>query len=258
MRRSQRPGLTSLHRGLALLRRAGVARFSRSGATPLIAAWLVHLYTASSAVLALLAARAVIDYRFREGFAWLAVAIVVDASDGVLARIVDVKRRLPWFNGAKLDDIVDYLTYVFVPALFVWRSLLVPAPWAIPVASAMLLSSAYGFNRDDAKTADHFFTGFPSYWNIVVFYLFLIGASQMVNAAILLSLGMLVFVPIRYVYPSRTPRWRAVTVMAGVAWGVVMLLMLWQLPVVSPVLLWASMAFPIYYILLSLAVGWRR
>ncbi len=220
-------------------------------------AWLAHIYTASSAVLALLATIAVFEYRFRDAFFWLALAIIVDSSDGVLARAVRVKQRLPWFNGAKLDDIVDYLTYVFVPALCVWRSLLVPASWTIPVASAMLLSSAYGFNREDAKTSDHFFTGFPSYWNVVVFYLFVMHGSQVVNAAVLLVLAIFVFVPIRYLYPSRTPHWRLLTIVLGLAWGVVLLLMLWQLPAVSPRLLWGSLLFPIYYVVLSLVVGRR-
>lgn len=224
----------------------------------MIAAWLVHLYTASSAVLALLATRAIVDYRFRDAFFWLAAAIVIDSSDGVLARAADVKGRLPWFNGAKLDDIVDYLTYVFVPAVFVWRSLLVPDAWAIPVASAILLSSAFGFNRDDAKTSDHFFTGFPSYWNIVVFYLYLIRGSQLANAVALLVLAILVFVPIRYVYPSRTPQWRTVTVTLGIAWGIALLAMIWQLPDVLPALLWGSLLFPIYYVGFSVVVSTRR
>jgi phosphatidylcholine synthase len=224
----------------------------------LIAAWLVHLYTASSAVIALLATRAIFEYRFRDAFLWLAAALVIDSSDGVLARVAGVKTRLPWFNGAKLDDIVDYLTYVFVPAVFVWRSLLVPDAWAVPVSGAMLLSSAYGFNQEAAKTADHFFTGFPSYWNIVVFYLFLMHASPIVNAIILLALAIMVFVPIRYVYPSRTPYWRTMTVALGLVWGVMLLVMVWQLPVISAALFWASLIFPAYYVVLSLAIGARR
>jgi phosphatidylcholine synthase len=225
---------------------------------PPYTAWLVHLYTASSAVIALLATRAIFEYRFRDAFFWLAAAIVIDSSDGLLARAADVKGRLPWFNGAKLDDIVDYLTYVFVPAVFVWRSLLVPDMWAVPVASAVLLSSAYGFNQDAAKTSDHFFTGFPSYWNIVVFYLFVMRSPQVVNAIVLLALAVMVFVPIRYLYPSRTPHWRAATVALGIAWGITLLVMVWRLPVVSPVLLWGSLIFPIYYVVLSLVVGWQR
>jgi phosphatidylcholine synthase len=218
-------------------------------------AWLVHLYTASSAVLAFLATRAIFEYRFRDAFFWLAAAMVIDATDGVLARAARVSRRIPWFNGAKLDDIVDYLTYVFVPALFVWRSLLVPDAWTLPVTGAMLLSSAYGFNREDAKTSDHFFTGFPSYWNIVVFYLFVMHLAPRVNAMVLLGLALLVFVPIRYLYPSRTPRWRGVTLALGIVWGIVMLAMVWQLPVVSRVLLWTSFVCPLDYAILSLAIG---
>ena len=223
-----------------------------------IAAWLVHLYTATSAVFAFLATRAVFEYRFRDAFLWLAASIIVDSSDGVLARAARVSQHLPWFNGAKLDDIVDYLTYVFVPAVFVWRSLLVSDAWALAVASAMLLSSAYGFNRDDAKTSDHFFTGFPSYWNIVVFYLFVMRAPQVASAIVLLVLAVLVFVPIRYLYPSRTPTWRMLTLALGIAWGIALLVMVWQLPAVSSRLLWGSLVFPVYYVMLSLAVGWRR
>jgi phosphatidylcholine synthase len=147
---------------------------------------------------------------------------------------------------------------VFVPAVFVWRSLLVPDAWAVPVTSAMLLSSAYGFNRDDAKTSDHFFTGFPSYWNLVVFYLFLMRGSQVANAVVLLALAVFVFIPIRYLYPSRMPNWRAVTVALGIAWGVTLLVMVWQLPAISSALLWGSLVFPVYYVLLSFALGWRR
>jgi phosphatidylcholine synthase len=224
----------------------------------LLFAWLVHLYTASSAVLALLATRAVFDYRVRDAFLWLAAALVIDASDGVLARAARVSERLPWFNGAKLDDIVDYLTYVFVPALLVWRVLLVPDAWAVPVGAAMLLSSAYGFNRDDAKTSDHFFTGFPSYWNLVVFYMYVMRTPQTLNAIVLLALAIMVFVPIRFVYPSRTPKWRVVTVTLGVLWGIALLMVVWQLPAVSPPLVWGSLVFPAYYVILSLAVGWRR
>jgi phosphatidylcholine synthase len=222
-----------------------------------ILAWLVHVYTASSAVLAFLAARAIVEYRFRDGFFWLAGALIIDSTDGVLARVTRVSTRIPWFNGAKLDDIVDYLTYVFVPAMFVWRALLVPDAWTLPVCGAMLLSSAYAFNRDDAKTADYFFTGFPSYWNIVVFYLFLLHLAPRINAAVLLTLAVLVFVPIRYLYPSRTPTLRGVTLALGVSWGVILTLMLRDLPVVSTWLLWGSFVFPVYYVVLSLALGLR-
>jgi phosphatidylcholine synthase len=206
------------------------------------AAWLAHAYTATGAVLAF----------------WLYLQVVVDATDGVFARRARVSERTPHFNGAKLDDIVDYLCYVFVPALFVWRALLVPPEWAVPVCAAMLLSSAYGFNRDDAKTDDHFFTGFPSYWNIVVFYLFVAGWWPEVNAAILFTLAVLVFVPIRYLYPSRGQDFQVLTNVLGVVWAVLMLVMLRQFPQVDRRVFWASLVFPIYYGIVSFVVDARR
>ena len=217
----------------------------------MLLAWLAHLYTASGAVCAFLAARAVIDFDYRTAFFWLGVQIVIDATDGVLARAARVSERLPWFNGAKLDDIVDYLTYVFVPALFVWRSILVPESWTLSVTSAMLLSSAYGFNRDDAKTDDHFFLGFPSYWNIVVFYLMVLDLTPVTNGVILLGLAVMVFVPIRYVYPSRTTVLRWPTNVLGAIWGVLLGVMLWQYPAISTPVLLASLVFPVYYFALS-------
>jgi phosphatidylcholine synthase len=222
-----------------------------------VIAWLAHLYTASGAVLALLAAIAVIDHDYRTAFFWLGLQLFVDATDGLLARALRVHTRLPWFNGAKLDDIVDYLTYVFVPALFVWRAVLVPEPWTLWVAGAMLLSSAYGFNRADAKTADHFFVGFPSYWNIVVFYLLVARLPATVNGIILLALAVLVFVPIRYIYPSRTPVMVWPTSILGAIWGVLMLVMLWQYPAVSRPVFLASLVFPIYYAVVSLVLHRR-
>ena len=221
-------------------------------------AWLVHLFTASGLVLAFLAAASIFEHDYRAGFFFLALQVFVDAVDGVMARRARVSERIPWFDGAKLDDITDYLAYVFVPALFVWRALIVPDGWELPVAAAMLLSSAYGFNRTDAKTSDHFFTGFPSYWNIVAFYLWVAGWSPEVTAAILLALAVLVFVPIRWVYPSRTPTLRTLTNVLGAIWTVLLLLMLWRHPDVSRSLFVASLAFPVYYAALSLWLSARR
>jgi phosphatidylcholine synthase len=220
--------------------------------------WLAHLYTASGAVLAFLAAADIFEHDYRTGFFWLYLQVAIDATDGLFARAVRVAERTPWFNGAKLDDIVDYLCYVFIPALFVWRAILVPDSWAVPVASAMLLSSAYGFNRDDAKTADHFFTGFPSYWNIVVFYLFVARWPAELNAAILVALAVMVFVPIRYLYPSRGGAFQALTNTLGVIWAALMLAMLWQFPAVWRPLFWASVVFPAYYLLLSFWIELTR
>lgn len=221
-------------------------------------AWSVHLLTASSAVLALLALHAATAGNYRAAFLWLAISTAVDSVDGELARRADVKRRVPSIDGARLDDIVDYLTFVFVPAWMAVAGGLLPSRLALPIAGVVLLASAYGFSQIRAKTADHFFTGFPSYWNIVVLYLFALKLSPSVNAAILLAFAVLVFVPIGYVYPTRTRTLRVLTLLLGVGWGVMMLIVIAQLPDPSPALAWGSLAFPIYYGMLSLALHVRR
>jgi len=147
---------------------------------------------------------------------------------------------------------------VFVPALFVWRALLVPDRWTLPVVAAMLLASGFGFNRDDAKTSDHFFTGFPSYWNVVVFYLAIAGWPTRTNAAVLIVCAMLVFVPFRYLYPSRTPIVRRSSNALGIIWGVLLLVLLWQYPLVSRWVFYTSLLYPAYYVLLSVIVDAQR
>jgi phosphatidylcholine synthase len=221
-------------------------------------AWLVHVYTATSAVWALLAAQATTSGNFRSAFLWLFVAVLVDSTDGVLARSARVAERLPHVSGSRLDDIVDYLTFVFVPALIVWRADLVTDAWTLPITGAMLLSSLFGFASDDAKTEDHFFTGFPSYWNIVVLYLVLLGLSPLHNAVILLILSALVFVRIGYVYPTRTKTARRLTLSLCVLWGILMLVLILQLPNSSKPLAWTSLFFPVYYTGLSIALHARR
>lgn len=193
----------------------------------------------------------------RVTFLWLVLATIVDATDGVLARALHVKERLPWFDGGTLDNVVDYLTYVFVPVLVVVKAALVPPALAVPIGAAMLIASGYGFSRADAKvaTTDHFFTGFPSYWNIVAVYLVDWRLAPAVNAAILALLVVLVFVPVRYVYPSRTLTWRPVTIALGAVWGVCLSVVIWRLPDGGGVWSWLALVFPVYYLVLSLKLS---
>jgi phosphatidylcholine synthase len=224
-----------------------------------IGAWLVHLYTASGAVLAFAGCLAAVARDFRMSFLLMIAANAIDATDGLLARRARVAAVLPGFDGSRLDDIVDYLTFVFLPVLLIHYAGLVPGGWfGTAVASAVLLSSAYGFASTDAKTSDHFFTGFPSYWNIVSLYLFTGGLSPMVNAGILLTLCALVFVRIGYVYPSRTPVLARTTIGLGVVWAVMMLAIAWWLPSPPRALVAASLFYPIYYAGLSFALQARR
>jgi len=222
------------------------------------AAWSVHAYTALGAVCGLGALRAGTLGNYRAAFLLLIVATLIDATDGVLARAARVKEHAPTFDGARLDDIVDYLTYVVVPVFLLDHAGLLPGGWGQAVAAIVLLSSAYGFASTDAKSDDHFFTGFPSYWNIVAVYLFAAGLPRPVNAAILLVLSVLVFVRIGYVYPSRTPELRGLTTALGAVWTVMVLAIVWMLPAVPTALVLVSLFFPAYYTVLSLVLHQRR
>jgi len=231
---------------------------ARAGGLRTVAAWSVHLLTASSAPAGVLAVLASERGDAATSMGWMAYTVAIDAVDGTLARAVGVKQVLPFFDGTRLDDIVDYFTYVIVPAVFLLHLKLLPAAVAIPVALLPVLASAYGFCRTDAKTADHYFTGFPSYWNIVAFYLYALGWPRALNAAVVIALSVAVFVPIRYVYPSRTTTLRALTVGLGLAWGAFVLYALAHLDTVPRPLVAISLAYPAYYVLLSLALQARR
>lgn len=221
-------------------------------------AWSVHFFTALGTVAAFLGTLAVIDGRYRAAFGWMIVATLIDATDGVFARMARVKELVPGFDGALLDDIVDYLTFVFLPVLLLYHAGNLPEGWGILVASAVLLSSGYGFASTDAKTDDHFFTGFPSYWNIVALYLHAAALPPVVNAAILLFLVLMVFVRIGYVYPSRTPILQGLTLVLGLVWGVMLLAIVRAIPNVPRPLLIASLFFPVYYTVLSWFLHARR
>ncbi len=222
------------------------------------AAWAVHLYTASGAVLALLALDAIAHGAFGRAFAWMALAMLIDCTDGTLARRARVKEVLPNFDGSKLDDIVDYLNYVFVPIVLLVQAGLLPAgPLGLATAALPLLASAYGFCESEAKTLDHFFTGFPSYWNVVALYLFVLGWAPTTNAWVLVVFAAAVFVPIRYLYPSRMALARGPTYALGALWGVAVFWMLSQFPTPSRTLALATLLFPAYYVALSLWVHWH-
>lgn len=206
---------------------------------------------------ALLATAMTFAHNFRGAFIFLVVATFVDSTDGVLARAFRVKERIPEFDGALLDNIIDYMTYVFVPALIVWQADLVAVPF--PICVAMLLSSAYGFAHTSAKVdaGDHFFTGFPSYWNIVTVYLYVLRLPQMVNAMVLVVLAVLVFVPIRYIYPSRTQTLKVPTLVLGAAWAAMFTWMIFRLPATDGPWTALSFVFPAWYVALSLWLHFR-
>lgn len=164
------------------------------------AAWLVHGFTASGAVAGTFALFAVASGRLDVACLLMLAALFIDGIDGTLARAAQVRVHTPQIDGRRLDDIVDYLNFVVVPVFFLWGGSLVTHPaWL----AAPLLASAYGFSREDAKTADDFFLGFPSYWNILAMYLWLLGVGASAGTIWVAALSVAVFVPMKYLYPSK-------------------------------------------------------
>ena len=221
--------------------------------------WLAHLYTGLGSAVALAAALAVMRGDYRQAFIWLGVQIGIDATDGLLARALRVKERLPHFDGARLDDIIDYLTYVFIPVLLMLHANLLPAVWGVWVGALVLLASAYGFSQTAAKieTTDYFFTGFPSYWNLVAFYVYVLRLPPVLNAVILVLFVVLVFIPLRYVYPSRTRTLSGLTNVLGIAWGLLLTWIVWRLPATDGYGIQLSLLFPVYYMIVSLILDRR-
>ena len=219
---------------------------------PLVLAWGVHLFTATGAVWGLLAIMATIQHQWQAAFFWMGLAALVDSLDGTLARRFKVKGVLPGFDGALLDNIIDYQTYVIVPAIFLYEANLLPVNVTMTGVAMVVLASAFQFCQSDAKTDDHTFKGFPSYWNVVVFYMFMFDANPWINFWVITTLTILVFVPIKYLYPSRMVRYQKLTLSLTTIWGILCLTVWSQYPTFQPWMLWASLLYIVYYVGLSL------
>lgn len=226
------------------------------------AGWLIHMFTASGAYVGVLSLFAIYQQKFSLAIALMFVTILIDAVDGMFARIVHIKEAIPKIDGALLDNIVDFFNYTIVPVFFLLVAPMVPAEWKFPAIAAVIFSSAYQFTQIDAKTSDHFFKGFPSYWNIVVFYLYFWQTSQWTNLWILLVCALLSFVPIKYIYPSRLDYLthhkglRYAMLLATVAWGVASAGLLWDFPATNHFLSFVSMGYLILYVTISLYRTW--
>lgn len=227
-----------------------------------LAAWLVHAYTATGVVLALLMVHLAYQGEV-EAVLWLfLVSMVVDGTDGFLARHFRVKEVVPQFDGALLDNIVDYLTYAFAPMVLLWSAGRLPdEAWAAGlVASIPLLSSCYQFCRTDAKgleTDEHYFLGFPSYWNVLAFYVLVFDFGQATTVVMLLVFAVLVFVPVKYVYPSRTLDLWYVNMTAASLWLVAFGVITWQLEDQPGWLAVLSLVYVAYYVAVSLWLTFR-
>jgi phosphatidylcholine synthase len=222
----------------------------------------VHLYTASGVLLAFLATIEVFNPApdARVVFLLLAAAVLIDATDGPLARRWEVKRWQPAVDGRTIDDIVDYLTFTFVPLLLVWRMGWVPDPGLAWIAPA-LLASLLGFANTAAKDeAGGFFLGFPSYWNVVAFYAGLVyhHVGAWPNAVLLLGLAAATLLPIRFLYPNLAPRpWRTPLIAGAGLWLLLLLWMLADYPAGPGWLAGASLLYPAMYVWLSFRLSAR-
>jgi phosphatidylcholine synthase len=217
--------------------------------------WGVHLLTASGAVTGLFALICIATEQPAAAALLMLVSLAIDSVDGTLARAIRVSEHLPQIDGRRLDDMIDYLNFVVVPVFFLWgQDALVHAAWlAVPV-----LASAYGFSRVDAKTDDDFFLGFPSYWNVLALYLWLLDIGRVGGTLWVTGLSLAVFVPIKYIYPSKVkPR----SLLLGLWGGAIV----WMLAIAAAVIAddlqtrervaQLSLAYPVWYLWLSFTRG---
>ncbi|MBO0858614.1 MAG: CDP-alcohol phosphatidyltransferase family protein [Chloracidobacterium sp.] len=244
-----------------------------------LTAWLAHFYTALGLIAA--AGMAVFIVRgdaksFQRAIALMIVATVIDSTDGWLARRARVKELLPFFDGSRLDDIIDFQTYTSLPLLFIWRAGILPpeSSWWLLTA---LLAGVYGFSQVNSKISgatvsesepappgEYFFVGFPSYWNVVAAYLYWLRPPVWLSLALIIALSLLTFVPSLYLYTSRGGRLSLLTNFLCAVWGVLLILIVAGVFENPKPFVWASLALPIYYFVVSWAItlerwfgGWR-
>jgi phosphatidylcholine synthase len=219
---------------------------------------LVHVLTASGAVVALFALVAVIERSWETAFLWLGLAFVIDGIDGTIARWVRVTERTPRFSGERLDLVVDYVTYVFVPAYALLAAGFLKGPWGMALAAAILLSSLYHFADTESKAEDYSFVGFPAVWNIVAFYLFVFAAPPELAMVVVAICAVLTFVPMKWVHPMRVMHLRGLVIAGSLLWSAAALTATWtgfaNAPAWTLVVLLAVAAATV---LLSIVSSWR-
>jgi phosphatidylcholine synthase len=186
----------------------------------MLPAALVHIFTASGAVCGLMATMAVFAGAWEAVFGWLGLALVIDGIDGTFARMAKVEQRLPRFSGDRLDLVIDYVTYVFVPTLALLQAGFLSGYIGLMSAGLILVSSLFHFSDTQSKADDYSFVGFPAIWNAVAFYIFAFGLARWPTVAVVLACVALTFVPLKWAHPLRTPALRLLTALAIALWAV--------------------------------------
>ncbi len=219
---------------------------------------LVHVFTALGIVCGLMATLALLHNAWEELFVWLGLALVIDGIDGTFARLAGAHERLPRFSGERLDLVIDYVTYVFVPALALLQAGYLRGPWGIVLASLILLSSLFHFCDTESKAEDHSFVGFPAIWNLLAFHVFALALSPLATAVLVLACVALTFVPLKWAHPLRTRRLWPATAVATALW---LLAAAHVLVAGFPAGAWAQAILLLvvsYSIGLTLYAGWAR
>lgn len=226
--------------------------------SPTARGYLVHLYTTSTLLFVILAVQWILEGSYQLALLGMAITVLIDATDGALARKYRVAQTVPNIDGALLDNIVDFVSYVFLPILFLLHAgLLLQPAWAF--ATLLAFSSAYGFSRTSAKQSDEgFFVGFPSYWNVVVFYAYLMNLSPALTTALVVGLSLLVFTDVRFLYVTRLRRGRLLHLALGGAWGAAALTALFLEPgPLRTALIVGSLGYVVFYTVHSFVLDRR-
>ena len=188
--------------------------------------WLVHIFTASGAFAGFLSLQAILNDNVFLAFLWLSVAFFIDGIDGSLARYYKVKENVPFIEGSILDNIIDYLNYVFIPSVMLYWFDLVPPQLSVFSVALILIVSCYTFSNTKLKTEDYFFRGFPAVWNIVLFYLFVVETSQWINFTVIIFFSVMTFIPFEYIHPFRVKDKKYLNLFITFIWGLCCLLLL--------------------------------
>lgn len=235
-----------------------------------IAGWAIHFYTATGLLIAawialLLSAPQVEATSYQLCFLLMFVATFIDATDGTLARMVRIKETIPSFDGRRLDDLVDFLMYACLPFWLIFKTGLLGQYQVLLLFG--LMASGYGFCQTNIKSPNGSFVGFPSYWNIVAFYLYTLNASPIVSAGLIVFFGILTFVPSCYYYPTQPGWWNRLMLLLSIPWAIALLALLvkeWTSPPQEmtdtwvPLTCWLSLIYPGIYLFASWSMSLRR
>lgn len=203
----------------------------------------MHAFTALGAALGLWAVILTFQGHFQGAIWVLCAAAIVDSVDGALARAVDIDIHAPHIDGALMDNIIDFVTWTIGPLVWIYATMQIPV-WVLMVCA---FASIFGFTNVQAKSDDNFFTGFPSFWNIVVLYIYLLELSIPVASIILTAFAITTFLPVKFIYPSKTEYRQTVTLTLGGIFTLQLLAIIYLFNDSPMWLIYSSFIFPVYY-----------